>query len=121
MPDSTRTVRNSVGGYWETPDQADGSMADELSGGRPYGFKRYDDIDEATGLEPPEGAGYVMLQVEGQALRWRDDGQDPTPTVGMRLDVTGELRYDGDLSAFRVIGEAAGSILNASFYGPSNA
>jgi len=114
MLPTTTIRRNSVGALIES-DTLD--SVDELSGGEPLGYVQYTDLANAMHLEPPAGAGYAMLQAEGQAMRWRDDGQDPTPTVGMRLDATGELRYDGDLSKFRIIGEAAGAILNVSYYG----
>lgn len=61
-------------------------------------------------------ATYVILQAEAQALRWRDDGVDPTTTVGMTIPAGGELRYDGDLRAIRLINGAAGAIANISYY-----
>lgn len=60
---------------------------------------------------------YAIIQAEAQGLRWRDDGVDPTTTVGMIIPGGGELRYDGDLTKIRLINLTAGAICNASFYG----
>lgn len=67
----------------------------------------------------PADAAAVLLQAEAQAIRWRDDGEDPEGGVGMLLADGADLYYTGDLSALRVIEEVAGAILNVSFYGYS--
>ena len=75
----------------------------------------------SVGLTVPVGANgvrpsFAIIQAEAQAARWRDDGVDPTATVGMTIAAGGELRYDGDLSVIRFINVAAGTILNISYY-----
>lgn len=67
----------------------------------------------ATGVTP---ARIAVIQCEGQPVRWRDDGTAPTASVGMRLLVGQELRYDGDLNSIRFIEEAASAKLNVSYY-----
>lgn len=114
----TSLRRNSVGAVVEQGGGGN-SLTDQMSGGVPLGYVQMTDLADAHALEPPVGATYAIMQAEGQAFRWRDDGPDPTPAVGMRLEATGELRYDGDLSLFRVVGETAGAILNISYYGRS--
>ena len=64
----------------------------------------------------PTAPTYAIIQAEAQALRWRDDGTDPTTTVGMVIPAGGELRYDGDLGKIRLINAAAGAICNYSLY-----
>jgi len=58
--------------------------------------------DTVAGISPPAGATQCVIQVETGAVRWRDDGVNPTTTVGMKK-ITGNegFVYKGDLSAFR--------------------
>jgi hypothetical protein len=53
---------------------------------------------------------------ETQAVRWRDDGTDPTASVGMPLATGVSLSYDGDLKAVRFIQQSASAIINVSYY-----
>lgn len=62
-------------------------------------------------LTVPAGATLAVLQNNStQALRWRDNGQNPTSTLGMRI-LAGDdpFTYAGDLAALRLIAEAAGT------------
>jgi len=65
----------------------------------------------------PDGATFALLQAETQDVRLRDDGTNPTTTVGMLLKTGIIVQYRGDLSAVKVINATAGSILNISYYG----
>lgn len=58
----------------------------------------------------------AIIIPETQAVRWRDDGTDPTSTVGMPLAAGVALQYDGDLSKIRFIESVAGAKLNISYY-----
>jgi hypothetical protein len=58
----------------------------------------------------------AIITPEGAGVRWRDDGTDPTTTVGMPLASGVTLQYDGDLSRIRFIQSTAGAILNVSYY-----
>lgn len=64
------------------------------------------------GLKPT----MVRLQAETQALRYRDDGTDPTASVGMLIPVGAALEYTGDLNNLRLINAVAGAICNYSLY-----
>lgn len=65
---------------------------------------------------PPAGTRRAIVQAEGGDLRWRDDGADPTATIGMRIPAGGEFRYDGaDMSVLKFFG-ANGVIANISYY-----
>lgn len=72
-------------------------------------------VPAATPMSPMPPT-YAIIQAEAQALRWRDDGTDPTTAVGMVIPAGGELRYDGDLKKIRLINAAAGAICNISLY-----
>jgi hypothetical protein len=69
----------------------------------------------------PAGAVWAELTVEGANVRWRNDGTDPTSTVGNLLTIEANgmtpFVYRGPLSALKVIGVSSGSILNVQFGG----
>jgi hypothetical protein len=82
---------------------------------RPQGYQQITDLSAAVGLTVPHpDTAYAIITVEGQNVRWRDDGQLPTATVGQLMRPGDSLRYDGPLTAIRFIG--AGATLNASYY-----
>lgn len=85
-------------------------------GSTPLGFQAITDLSSAIGLTPPAGASFALLNVVGQNIRWRDDGDDPTDSVGMLLVVGDEFTYQGDLSAIKFIEVASGAALNVSYY-----
>lgn len=68
----------------------------------------------------PDGATLALVRVEGQSIRYRDDGVDPTASVGMPLDPGEALSYDAEMAMIRVIAQADGAILNITFYGSDN-
>ena len=57
-----------------------------------------------------------MITAEAQAVRYRDDGTDPTTTVGMPLAVGTALTYTGTLTAIKFIEQTSGAKLNVLFY-----
>lgn len=83
----------------------------------PQGYQQVTDLTAVAGIAPPESACVALIQAEGAAVRWRDDGVNPTPSVGMRLPAGSELHYDGNMSAVRFIQEGSGAKLNISYYG----
>lgn len=64
----------------------------------------------------PDGANYAVIIAEGADVRWRDDGTNPTASVGMPLPNGGVLEYDGKLSALKFIQVSAGAKINVSYY-----
>lgn len=82
---------------------------------KPKGYQQITSLGTAVGLTVPEGAYRAKIQAESQAVRWRDDGTNPTTTVGMRIASGGELIYEGDLLAIKFIEEAASAKLNVSY------
>lgn len=85
----------------------------------PKGYQQITSLSGATGLTVPSGATRAFIVVEGRAVRWRDDGTDPTPAIGMFLGVGEELDYNfvTTLTAIKFIEETAGAVLNISYYG----
>jgi hypothetical protein len=58
----------------------------------------------------------AMIIVEGQSVRYRDDGTNPTASVGMPISIGSVFFYDGDLKAIRFIQTAATATINVSYY-----
>lgn len=69
----------------------------------------------AVGIAPAQYAAQASIQAEGGDVRWRDDGTDPTSSVGMLLKANAILNYSGDLSAIKFIAVGSGQ-LNVSTY-----
>lgn len=73
-------------------------------------------IDAAISLPGlPLQANTAVIQVEGQAARWRADGTPPTAAAGMPLAIGAQLVFDGDLALFQIIGVAAGGKLDVEY------
>ena len=64
----------------------------------------------------PAGATMALIQALTQNIRWRDDGTNPSATLGMQLAAGDQFFYTGDLTAFKVIEETATAEINVSFY-----
>jgi len=74
-------------------------------------------LSTAVGLTVPSNATWALIECESQQVRWRDDGTDPTTTVGHVMSPGDILTYDGTkLSAIKFIEVAASAKLNVSFY-----
>lgn len=81
------------------------------------GYQQINSLSAATGLTVPATATYAIIQCETQNVRWRDDGTDPTASVGMMLNVNPDvLIYDGNLRGIKFIEVAASAKLNVSYY-----
>lgn len=71
----------------------------------------------SSALTAPNGAKKAVIQNNGsQPARWRDDGQAPTASTGLRLPPGDELVYEGSLSAIRLIREADGVTIDVAYY-----
>lgn len=91
----------------------------EITDGRlvPLGYEQITDLSSAVGLTPPSAyIDLTLIQVEAQAVRWRDDGDAPTSTVGVPLAVGVIFPYNGDPRSIQFIESSAGAILNISYY-----
>lgn len=69
---------------------------------------------DKNGLKQKPTVAWIVA--ESQDVRWRDDGTDPSATVGMLLPKNTLLVYDGDLSKIKFIETTASAKLNVSYY-----
>jgi len=76
-------------------------------------------VDTMQTLVAPERASIIVMQAEGQTLRYviSSGGSAPSATFGFRLSPTdGERRIDLFQNAtIKVIGEAPGGVVNAQW------
>jgi hypothetical protein len=93
--------------------------------GTPVGYQQLTSFASATGLTVPATATFAMISVEGtvgtDTVRWRDDGINPTSSIGMLMNGSGSsswppFLYSGDLSAIKFIVAAGSAKLNVSYY-----
>jgi hypothetical protein len=83
----------------------------------PAGYTQDTDMAAASGLGTvPSGARLVLIQAEGDDLRWRDDGTNPTAAVGMVLAEGQTLVYNGRFADFKAIQVTAAGVMNVSWY-----
>ena len=80
------------------------------------GYQQITSLSSATGLTVPQGATLALIVLETQNVRWRDDGTNPTASVGMPIFVGASLSYDGDFNKIKFIEETASAKLNISYY-----
>lgn len=88
------------------------------------GYQQITSLSSAQGLTVPQldktglnqRPTFALITPETQGVRWRDDGTDPTSTVGMPLAAGVTLQYDGDLNKIRFIEQTGSAKLNISYY-----
>jgi hypothetical protein len=83
----------------------------------PKGYQQITSLSSATALTVPTGSKVALIQAETKDVRWRDDGTNPTASVGMIIAAGETLAYTGTLSAIKLIESAASAKLNVSYYG----
>lgn len=82
------------------------------------GYQQITDVSSAVALTVPAGTSLALIVPEVQAVRWRDDGTNPTATVGMPLAIGAMLIFTAQsLAALRFIEQAASAKLNVTYYG----
>lgn len=87
----------------------------------PNGYQQITSLSSATALTVPVGTRLCFIQAEDQNIRWRDDGVNPTASVGMVITTDSILLYTGagetnPFAAIRFIEETASAKLNVSYY-----
>ena len=88
------------------------------------GYQQITMLSSATNLTVPatdvQGLAcrpsIAIITPESQAVRWRDDGTEPSASVGMPLAAGTTLQYDGDLTKIQFFEQAGGAKLNISYY-----
>ena len=84
---------------------------------QPKGHQQITSLSSATALTVPTGANFCIFKATTQNVRWRDDGTNPTASVGMQqLATDAPFAYDGDLSAIKFIEETTSAKLDVSYY-----
>lgn len=85
---------------------------------RAIGYQQITDLSGAVGLTIPAGCGFFIATPETQAVRWRDDGTDPTAAIGYPLAVGSELQYGASsMTQIKFIEQTASAVLNVTYYG----
>lgn len=83
----------------------------------PAGYSQLTSLASATGVGTiPTGTKLTLIQAETQDVRWRDDGTNPTASVGMLLADGQTLVYNGNPSTLKVIEVTGSAKLNITFY-----
>jgi hypothetical protein len=71
----------------------------------------------STACNIPAGATMAYLQAETANVRYRDDGQAPSSSVGsLVLSGNPGLFYNGSLGALQFIGASGSPVLDVAFY-----
>ena len=65
----------------------------------------------------PANVKYAVVQCEGNDVRWRADGTNPTATDGMWMPAGTERIFDsGAIAALRFIQAGPASVLNVNYF-----
>ena len=70
----------------------------------------------AVALTVPAGAVNAQITVSGANIRYRDDGTDPTATVGMPVYQASAWLYSGPLGAIKFIAQSGTATLDVLYY-----
>ena len=82
----------------------------------PLGYERIETLSSAIGLTIPEGARLAIITPETQNVRWRDDGTNPTASVGMPMEAGDVFLYTGKLADIKFIETTASAVIHISYY-----
>lgn len=86
---------------------------------KPVGYQQITVSTTAVGLTVPAGASRAVAVVEAQPLRYRDDGTNPTATVGMlcQANLRFEIESRDQMLAFKAIRQGGtDAVLSVSYY-----
>lgn len=83
----------------------------------PLGYQQLTSLAAAAALTIPAGAQKAVVIAETQDVRWRDDGTNPTASVGVVLKKDTVYTFDVLSAALRFIETAASAKLNVAYYG----
>lgn len=64
---------------------------------------------------PPPAADICTITCQTQGIMWRDDGVNPTPTVGNPIPVNLPTTITPNMANLKIIAQAAGAIANIEF------
>jgi len=81
----------------------------------PAGYRQLTSLSSVSGVKIGDGR-VALIQAVNQNVRYRDDGVDPTASVGMVIFAGQSIWYTGDLRKVRFIEEASGAEVNILAY-----
>lgn len=86
---------------------------------QPRGYEQLTGLNVVKQLTVPKGANWAMIRCTGAGIRWRDDGTNPTASVGYPLEPGEELIYDAvtGLPGLRFIQQEPTAEISISYYG----
>ncbi len=85
---------------------------------RSLGYRQVAVSGAAVGLGAiPDGTTFTLITVEGGDVRFRDDGVNPTSSIGMVVKKDGVVKYDADPAVLKAINVSDAVTLNVTFYG----
>ena len=115
-----RIYRDSAGNVREYPIEQPGPIASGAVSGTDMLYRQFtaDQLSTSQRLAPPVGATLARVESNGgTAVRYRGDGTDPTPAIGM-LIVPGDFRmFSGDLTQVAFIDQGGNAVLDVTYYG----
>ena len=84
----------------------------------PAGYQQITVSTTAVGLTVPAGTRMAIAVIEDQPLRYRDDGTDPTATVGTVIKADNSISICGSaLGAFKAIRDGGtDAVLSVNYY-----
>jgi hypothetical protein len=85
----------------------------------PLGYAQLTGVGTSTAVSLgtiPDGA-FIALIIAEANVEWRDDGTDPTSTVGMPLLANTHFPYNGDLTKLKFVAQSGTAVINVSYYG----
>lgn len=93
-------------------------MSLELGRGKPLGYQQLTVSSTAVALTVPTNAEAALVDVESNDVRWRDDGTNPTASVGKYLSSGTHYTFIGaeELAALKFIRVSADAKLNITYY-----
>ena len=82
------------------------------------GFETFTvDASVAQGLTPPQGAQLALLNTYNEDARFRDDGIDPTASIGQPIIKLSTLQYNiEDLTKIKIIAVTGTTQINVTYY-----
>jgi len=80
------------------------------------GYQQITNLSAAVGLTVPQGATRALIAPLSKDIRWRDDGVNPTASVGMPVTAGTYLSYDGNLQNIKFIETSASAEINVTYY-----
>ena len=84
----------------------------------PLGYQQMTSLGSVTSLPSiPTGAIYAAMVCVNQAVNWRDDGVDPTGSVGNPLPINTQIIFsEKPLTSVRIIQTSASATCNVTYY-----